>query len=167
MQANGLEQSNDPVEFVHVSIPVLEACRLRRSQGDVDGLPCHLSGPHAIRSAQLWRVSFAPARWGSASKVAECDTSAEHQADVRELGRQGAMALFEALERGFERCYGNFRDFCCFFHSSSIHTIAMESNQFSPKVPTIFTPSVSTALMPYMRVTRGGARHTMTVEAHP
>jgi len=44
-------------------------------------------------------IGFAATRWVSAAVESARDASAEHQAEIRELGQQGAVSLFEALER--------------------------------------------------------------------
>jgi hypothetical protein len=94
-----LELANDPVELAHVVIPALQAIRLFRAQPDGDGLASNLSSPLAIRAVQPWGIGFATARRVSAAVEGARDASAEHQAEIRELGHQGAVSLFEALER--------------------------------------------------------------------
>jgi len=42
--------------------------------------------PASNRAVQHWGIGFALARWVSTAVEAESDTSAEHQADLRELG---------------------------------------------------------------------------------
>jgi len=44
-------------------------------------------------------IGFAATRWVSAATESVRDASSEHQAKIRELGHQGAMSVFEALER--------------------------------------------------------------------
>ena len=94
-----MELANDPVELAHVVIPGLQALRLLRVQPDGDGFASNLSSPLAIRAVQPRGVGFAATRWVSAAVEAARDASSEHQAEIRELGQQGAMALFETKER--------------------------------------------------------------------
>ena len=94
-----MELANDPVELVHVVIPFLQAIRLFRTQPDGDGLAGDLSSPLAIRAVQHRGIGFAATRWVSAATESVRDASSEHQAKIRELGHQGAMSVFEALER--------------------------------------------------------------------
>ena len=102
-QADGLELANDPVELAHVVIPFLQSIRLFRAQPDGDGLASNLSSPLAIRAVQHRGIGFAATRWVSAAVEGVRDASAEHQSEIRELGHQGAMSLFEALERRVDR----------------------------------------------------------------
>ena len=73
--------------MTHVSNPLLETRRLLRSQGGVDCLPGHLSGPLVIRAMQHRRVGLASASWVPAAVEAESDGSAESQPGVRKFGQ--------------------------------------------------------------------------------
>ena len=98
-QADGLELANDSVELAHVVTPVLQAIRLFRVQPGGDSLASNLSSPLAIRAVQHRGIGLAATRWVSAAAESARDTSSEHQVKIRELGHQGAMSPFEALDR--------------------------------------------------------------------
>lgn len=150
--------ANDLLEISHVLNPILETLSLFRGQSGVDCFSGDLSGPLVIWSVKHRGIGLAPARWVTAAVIAESNASLKDQADVRNLGQQCVMTLFEKLK--------NLTIFVA-IHTESIYTSGMNCKQFSSDHEVFFRFLVSTGLMTSTRAFHGETSHTMTSEVHP
>jgi hypothetical protein len=98
-QAESLKLAHDPIELAHVAAPVLAERRLLARQHGRYGLAGNFAGPNEVGAVQLRRVRPATARGVAAAHAPRRDRSAQHQADVGQLGQQGTVALLEGFER--------------------------------------------------------------------
>jgi hypothetical protein len=98
LEAEILEFGHNAIEFTHILVPDEAVLRVFGRQLGGDRLAGDLAGPHVVGSMEDGWVGLASTARLSTVRHTRCDTSSQHQAEIRQLGQQCAVTLFETAQ---------------------------------------------------------------------
>ena len=99
MEPQILEVGHHAIKFAHVLVPGEAVLRLIGRQRGGNGLGGHLAGPHVVGSVEDGRVGLAATGRLSTARQPRCDTSPQHQTEIRQLSQHRAVTLFKMVQQ--------------------------------------------------------------------